>query len=81
MQHAPDVAASHTPGLEGGYWTSKTPQLWPVCASRGGMEGARQAACPGCGRSAHAGAGEEVLGGGDSPAGGLQCSPGRDEGQ
>ena len=66
-QCAAHCTALRRPGRDGGHQIGKTPRLWPFCARPGGWEGAGQVACPGCGRFAHAGAGEELVGGGDAP--------------
>ena len=74
---APADAIQRSPGRGGGHRAGSLPRLWLVRARQGGRENTRQARCPGRGRSAHAGAGEELLGGGDGPAHAIQRSPGR----
>ena len=60
-QHAPVVARLRTPGRGRRYLAVGTPQPMPQSARRGGLEAIGQAALPGSGRSAHAGAGGGTL--------------------
>ena len=79
-QHALAMAGLRTPGRGKSYLAVGTPRPQPFCACRGGREDTRQVACPGCGRSEHAGAGEELPGSGDTPAAVGPCLPGQDGG-
>ena len=66
-------------GREGGQGTCR-PRPWPFCARRGGREDTGQAARPGCGLSAQAGAGEKLPGRWDAPAAVGLREPGREGG-
>ena len=73
-----------TPGRGRSYLAVGTPRLQPVCACRGARHDTRLAARPGCGRSAHAGAGEKLRGCWDAPAAAAAaaalCVPEQEEG-
>ena len=79
-QHAPAVAGMRTPGREGVHQAGSTPRMRPLCARRGGREDTRQAARPGCGRSANAGARGRTPGRQHAPAQAVLRSPGREGG-
>ena len=79
-QHAPAVAGLRTSGRGKSYLAVGTPRPQPFCARRGGREDNRQATRPGCGRSAHAGAGKELPSGRDALAAAGLCLPGREGG-
>ena len=78
-QHAPAVALLRTPGREGGHWQATRPGRGRF-ALPGRWEDTWQATRPGCGRSAHARAGEKLLGFGDAPGVAVLCSLGRQGG-
>ena len=78
--HAPAVSFLRAPGLGRNYLAAGTPRPQPLFACRGGREDTRQAARPGCGCPAHAGAGEKLPGGCGAPAAALPCVPGREGG-
>ena len=71
------VAVLRLPGLGRSYLGVGTPRPQPLRACRRGREDTTQATHPGCNRSAHAGAGEKLLGGCDAPAAAVPCLPGR----
>ena len=74
------MAGLRTPGRGKSYLAVGTPRPRLFCACRAAREDTRQAAGPGCGRSAHAGAGEELPGSGDAPAAAGLRLPRRDGG-
>ena len=64
-------------GGGGRYLVVGTVRLQPFCACRGGRGNTGQAARPGCGRSAHAGAGGRTLGRQRAPDVAVLGTPGR----
>ena len=75
MQAPPADATQPAAGRGANHRGGSPPRSWLVRARRGGREDTSQLACPGYGRSAHSGAGEELADVGDAPADATQRSP------